>query len=79
MRSKHIFEMLPYSNAFMQYGRFYKLLQTTIIAPISDTQQDVRKVSFYILGYICTFLKSLFYSELNGVIFNFVGQQNHKL
>ena len=30
-------------------------------------------------SYICTFSKSLFYSELNGVIFNFVGQRNHKL
>ena len=42
-------------------------------------QQDVSKVSLYNLRYICTFLKSLFYSELNGVIFNFVGQRNHKL
>ena len=41
--------------------------------------QDVHKVSLYNLGYICTFVKMLFYSESNGVIFNFVGQRNHKL
>ena len=37
-------------------------------------QQDVSKVSLYNLGYICTLLESLFYSELNGVISNFVRQ-----
>ena len=37
MRSKNIFEAYPYSNAFMRYEGFYELLQTTIIAPISDT------------------------------------------
>ena len=42
-------------------------------------QQDVSKVSLYNLRYIYTFLKSLFYSESNGVIFNFVSQWNHKL
>ena len=50
-----------------------------LLRPFLTLQQDVRKVSLYILGYICTFLKSLFYSESNGVIFNFVGQRNHKL
>ena len=47
--------------------------------PILTLQQDVCKVSLYILGHIYTFLKSLFYSESNGGIFNFVGQWNHKL
>ena len=50
-----------------------------LLRPFLTLQQDVRKVSLYILGYIGTFLKSLFYSESNGVIFNFVGQRNHKL
>ena len=79
MRSKNIFEALPYSIAFMRYGGFYGLLQTTILRQILTLQQDVLKVSLYILGHIYTFLKTLFYSELNGVIFNFVGQRNHKL
>ena len=55
-------------------------------------QQDVSKVSLYNLGYICTLLESLictlleslictllellFYSESNGLLFNFVGQRN---
>ena len=77
MRSKNIFEALLYSIAFMRYGGFYGLLQTTIFAPNSDT--STRKVSLYILGHIYAFLKSLFYSESNGVIFNFLGQRNHKL
>ena len=47
--------------------------------PFLTLQQDVCKISLYILGHICTFLKSLFYSESNGVIFNFVGQRKHKL
>ena len=46
---------------------------------ILTLKQDVLKVSLYILGHIYTFLKALFYSESNGVIFNFVGQRNHKL
>ena len=74
-----MFEALPYSIVFVQYGGFYGLLQTTIFGPILTLQQDVLKVSFYILGHIYTFLKALFYSESNGVIFNFVGQRNHKL
>ena len=49
-----------------------------LLSPFLTLQQDVHKVSLYNLGYICTFLKSLFYSESNG-IFNFVGQRNHKL
>ena len=79
MKSRNIFEALPYSNAFMRYKGFYELLQTTIMRTFLTLQQDVGKVSLYNLGYICTFLKLLFYSELNGVIFNFVGQRNHKL
>ena len=50
----------------------YKSLQTTIIATL---QQNVSKVSLYNLGYICTLLESQFYSESNGIIFNFVGQR----
>ena len=42
-------------------------------------QQDVSKVSLYNLGYMCTLLESLFYSESNGVIFNFAGQRYYKL
>ena len=49
------------------------------LRPFLTLQQDVLKVSLYILGHIYAFLKALFYSELNGVIFNFVGQRNHKL
>ena len=63
----------------MQYEEFYELLQTTIIAPFMTLQQDVSKVSLYNLGYICTLLESLLYSESDGVIFNFVGQRYHKL
>ena len=40
----------------------------TIIAPFLTLQQNVGKVSLYNLGYICTSLKTLFYSESNGVI-----------
>ena len=50
-----------------------------LLRPFLTLQQDVRKVSLYILEHIGTFLKSLFYSESNGVIFNFVSQRNHKL
>ena len=49
------------------------------LRPILTLQQDILKVSLYILGHIYTFLKALFYSESNGVIFNFLGQRNHKL
>ena len=45
-----------------------------LLRPFMTLQQDVSKVSLYNLGYICTLLESLFYSELNGVISNFVRQ-----
>ena len=45
-----------------------------LLCPFLTLQQDVS----YNLGYICTILELLFYSESNGVIeFNFVGQRNH--
>ena len=77
MRSKNI-EALLYSKVFMQYEEFCELLQMTIIAAIYDTSQDVSEVSLLNLRYICTLLELLFYSESNGVIFNFVHQHNHK-
>ena len=47
--------------------------------PFLTFQLDFCKVSRYNLGYICAFSRLLFYSESNGVIFNFVGQRNQKL
>ena len=79
MRSKKVFEALPYSIAFMRYEGFTGRCKRRFLCPILTLQQDVRKVSLNILGHIYTFLKSLLYSELSGVIFNFVGYRNHKL
>ena len=50
-----------------------------LLRPFMTLHQDASEVSLYNLGYICTLLESLFYSESNGAIFNFVGQRNHKL
>ena len=58
---------------------FTSCCKQQLLHPFLTLQQDVRKVSLYNLEYICTFFKLLFYSELNGIIFNFVGQRNHKL
>ena len=58
---------------------FASCCKPQLLCPFLTLQQDVRKVSLYILGYICIFLKLLFYSKSNGVIFNLVGQRNHKL
>ena len=58
---------------------FTSCCKRQLLHPFLTLQQDVCKVGVYNLGYICTFFKTLFYSESNGVIFNFVGQWNHKL
>ena len=58
---------------------FTSCCKRQLLCPLMTFQQDFSKVSLYILAYIFTILELLFYSKLNGVISNFVGQQNHKL
>ena len=48
---------------------FTSCCKQQLLHPFLTLQQDVRKVSLYNLEYICTFFKLLFYSELNGIIF----------
>ena len=74
MRSKNVFEALPYSNVFMRYKECYELLQITIIVAIYDNYKTLPRLAFIIWDILAESVPAL-----NGVIFNMIGQRNHKL